>query len=150
MKKTTTAQSNFDLWTLIGRLNHLIVQLRQKELNPYQIPVRQLYVLRTIRDLGSNATLSEVARRVERETHVISKQAIRMEKDGLINRTKNTPKSNLLKLELTEKGLEMAQMSVHSKGLDALFSSMSEEERRQFESILTKILIQADAARSHS
>jgi hypothetical protein len=41
-------------------------------------------------------------------------------------------------------------MSVHSKGLDALFSSMSEEERRQFESILTKILIQADAARSHS
>jgi DNA-binding MarR family transcriptional regulator len=150
MKKTTTAQSNFDLWTLIGRLNHLIVQLRQKELSPYQIPVRQLYVLRTIRDLGSNATLSEVARMVERETHVISKQAIRMEKDGLIKRTKNTPKSNLLKLELTEKGLEMAQMSVHSKGLDALFSSMSEEERRQFESILTKILIQADAARSHS
>jgi DNA-binding MarR family transcriptional regulator len=71
-----------------------------------------------------------------------------MEKDGLIKRTKNTPKSNLLKLELTEKGLEMAQMSVRSKGLDALFSSLSEEERRQFESILNKVLIQADAARS--
>jgi DNA-binding MarR family transcriptional regulator len=148
MKKTTLAQSNFDLWTLIGRLNHTIVQLRQKELSPYQIPVRQLYVLRTIRALGANATLSEVARQVERETHVISKQAIRMEKDGLIKRTKNTPKSNLLKLELTEKGLEMAQMSVRSKGLDALFSSLSEEERRQFESILNKVLIQADAARS--
>jgi DNA-binding MarR family transcriptional regulator len=148
MKKTTLAQSNFDLWTLIGRLNHTIVQLRRKELSPYQIPVRQLYVLRTIRALGANATLSEVARQVERETHVISKQAIRMEKDGLIKRTKNTPKSNLLKLELTEKGLEMAQMSVRSKGLDALFSSLSEEERRQFESILNKVLIQADAARS--
>jgi len=48
--------------------------------------------------LGPKATLSEVARQVERETHVISKQAIRMEKDGLIKRTKNTPKSNLLKL----------------------------------------------------
>jgi len=105
MKKTTLAQSNFDLWTLIGRLNHTIVQLRRKELSPYQIPVRQLYVLRTIRALGANATLSEVARQVERETHVISKQAIRMEKDGLIKRTKNTPKSNLFKVGINRKGL---------------------------------------------
>jgi len=135
---------------LTGRLNHTIVQLRQKELSPYQIPVRQLYVLRTIRALGANAALSKVAGQVERETHVISKQAIRMEKDGLIKRTKNTPKSNLLKLELTEKGLEMAQMSVHSKAFDAVFSSLSEEERRRFESILNKVLIQADAARSRS
>ena len=147
MKKTTLAQSNFDLWTLIGRLNHTIVQLRQKELSPYQIPVRQLYVLRTIRALGANATLSEVARQVERETHVISKQAIRMEKDGLIKRIKNTPKSNLLKLELTEKGLEMAQMSVESKSLKTLFSTLSGEERRQFESILKKILTRADSTR---
>jgi DNA-binding MarR family transcriptional regulator len=93
--------------------------------------VRRLYVLSTIRAIGANAALSEVARQVERETHVISKPAVRMEKDRLIKRTKNTFKSNLLKLELTEKGLEMAQMSVHSKGLDALFSSLSEEERRR-------------------
>ena len=124
MKKKTLAQSNFDLWTLIGRLNHDIVQLRQKELSPYKIPVRQLFVLRTIRALGPGATLSAVAKQVERETHVISKQAIRMEKDGLIKRTKNTPKSNILHLELTEKGLEMAQMSVQSKSLDAVFSSL--------------------------
>jgi len=71
-----------------------------------------------------------------------------MEKDGLIKRTKNTPKSNPLKLELTEKGLEMAVLSVHSKGLASLFSTLSEEERRQFESILNKVLIRADAARS--
>ena len=148
MKKTTLSQSNFDLWTLIGRLNHTIVQLRQKELSPYKIPVRQLFVLRTIRSLGSKATLSEVAKQVERETHVISKQAIRMEKDGLIKRIKNTPKSNLLKLELTEKGLEMAQMSVESKSLKTLFSTLSGEERGQFESILKKILTQADSNRN--
>ena len=130
-EKTTLAQSNFDLWTLIGRLNHLIVHLPQKELSPYQIPVCRLYILPTKRTLGENAALSEVARQVERETHVISKPAVRMEKDRLIKRTKNTFKSNLLKLELTEKGLEMALMSVHSKGLDALFSSLSEEERRR-------------------
>ena len=143
MNKVTLTKANFDLWTLIGRTNHTIVSLRQKELSRYHIPVRQLYVLRTIRDHGSKATLSEVATIVERETHVISKQAIRMEKDGLITRTKNTPKSNLLELELTEKGLEMAKMSGQGKALDILFSSLSEEERLQIESILNKILIQA-------
>ena len=81
MKKTTLAQSNFDIWTLIGSVNHTIVLLRQKELSKYHIPVRQLYVLRTVQALGSNATLSEVARQVEREDHVISKQAVRMEED---------------------------------------------------------------------
>jgi DNA-binding MarR family transcriptional regulator len=146
--QSVLAQSNFDLWKLIGRLNHTIVQLRWKELSPYQIPVCQLYILPTKRTLGENAALSEVARQVERETHVISKPAVRMEKDGLIKRTKNTPKSNLFKLELTEKGLEMALMSVHSKGLASLFSTLSEEERRHFESILNKVLIRADAARS--
>jgi len=39
-------------------------------------------------------------------------------------------------------------MSVQSKSLDAVFSSLSEEERRRFESILNKILIRADAARN--
>ena len=145
MKKTTLAKSNFELWTLIGRVNHTILQLRQQELSSYKIPVRQLYVLRIIRALGENATLSEVAKQVERETHVISKQAIRMEKDGLIKRTKNTPKSNILHLELTEKGLGMAKMSLESKSLKKLFSSLSAEERRQIESILNKILIQGNA-----
>jgi len=147
MKKKTITQSNFDLWTSVGRLNHTIVQLRQKELRKYHIPVRQLYVLRTIRSLGPDANLTEVAKQVERETHVISKQAVRMEKDGLIKRIKNTPKSNILKFELTQKGLEMAQMSVQSKSLEMLFSSISLEERSQIESILNKILIQADMMR---
>jgi DNA-binding MarR family transcriptional regulator len=144
MNKTTLAQSNFDIWTLIGSVNHTIVSLRQKELSKYHIPVRQLYVLRTVQALGSNATLSEVARQVEREDHVISKQAVRMEEDGLIKRIKNTNKSNVLKLELTDKGLEMAKMSVESKSLKKLFSSLSPEERSQIESILKKILVQAD------
>jgi DNA-binding MarR family transcriptional regulator len=143
MNKTTLARSNFDLWTLIGRVNHTIVQLRQKELGPYNIPVRQLFVLRIIRDLGSKATLSEVSKHVERESHVISKQAIRMEKDGLIKRTKNTPKSNILELELTKKGLDMANISEKSEELEALFSTLSDEERLQIESILNKVLIQA-------
>jgi DNA-binding MarR family transcriptional regulator len=77
---------------------------------------------------------------VEREDHVISKQAVSMEKDGLIRRVKNTPKKNLLKLELTEKGFDVIKIARQSKSMDTIFSFMSEADRRKMESMLNAIL----------
>jgi len=98
MKKINSTETSFELWRLIGRVNHVILLRRQRELKQHHIPVRQLHVLVTIRDLGPMATLSAVAQRVERELNVISMQTAIMEKDGLIKRIRNTPKSNLLKI----------------------------------------------------
>jgi len=144
MKTKTLSESNFELWTLIGRLNHIIVLHRQKELSLYKMPLRQLHVLRTIKALGPKATLSEVAKQVERELNVISRQAVRMEKDGLINRIKDTPKSNQLRFELTDKGLHMAQVSGQSQSLDVIFSSLSNTEHQQMAKMLKKALKQAN------
>jgi DNA-binding MarR family transcriptional regulator len=89
------------------------------------------------------ATLSEVAKRVEREMNVISMQTSIMEKDGLITRIKNTPKSNLLTLELTDKGREIINKSRKSKSIEDIFSSLSTEECQQLESTLNKVLTKA-------
>jgi DNA-binding MarR family transcriptional regulator len=63
-----------------------------------------------------------------------------MEKEGLIKRIKNTPKSNLLTLELTEKGLDLAETSRYSKSIDAILSCLTKEDRRQMELSLNKIV----------
>jgi DNA-binding MarR family transcriptional regulator len=63
-----------------------------------------------------------------------------MEKDGLITRTKIKPKSNLLKLELTKKGIDIVNASKESKAIDEIFSSLSSEERQKLESILNKLI----------
>jgi DNA-binding MarR family transcriptional regulator len=141
MGTTSLSESYFDLWLLIGKVNHLIMLIRQRELNQYHIPVQQTHVLRTIKALGENATLAELAKEVEREIHVISRQAVSMEKEGLIKRVKKSPKSKLLILELTEKGLEMARVSRQSEAIDAIFSSLSAEQRQQLESILNAISV---------
>ena len=143
MKKINSSETSFELWRLIGRVNHLILLRRQRELKQHHIPVRQLHVLVTIRDLGPMATLSAVAQRVERELNVISMQTAIMEKDGLIKRIRNTPKSNLLKLELTEKGLGIIKSSRQSKSIEAIFSSLSGAECQELESILNKVLVKA-------
>jgi DNA-binding MarR family transcriptional regulator len=81
---------------------------------------------------------------VEREIHVISRQAVGMEKEGLIKRVKKSPKSKLLRLELTEKGQEMAKVSRQSEVINTIFSSLSAEQRDQLESILTVISARAE------
>ena len=141
MNKLTLAQSNFDLWILLGETTHSISLERRRELNQYGIPVRQWDVLHTIQDLGPKATLAEVAKQVRRKVHVISEQTVKMEKDGLIRRIKNTPKSKLFKLELTDKGIGIIKIGKNSKTIDTIFSFLSDEERQQMESTLRRLLI---------
>jgi DNA-binding MarR family transcriptional regulator len=131
LKKQTLSEKNFELWLSFGKAHHLIELARQRELNQYHIPHRQTHVLRTIKALGSNATLAAVAKEVDRQPHVISKQTINMEKDGLIVRLRATPKSSLLRLELTEKGLQMINAASKSKSFDGIFSFLTEQEHQQ-------------------
>jgi DNA-binding MarR family transcriptional regulator len=142
MKKLYSSESNFVLWGLIGEVSHSILLTRQKELSQYQIPVRQYELLRAIQELGSKATLTQIAKQVQREIHVVSRQTVSLEKDGLITRTQSTHKSTLLTLEITEKGNDIIKTARHSKSINAIFSFLSTEERQQMESTLYRILVE--------
>ena len=142
MKKQTLSESNFDLWLLLGEVSHSIVLARKRELGPYDPSVRQLQILRAIQALGSEATLSQVAQKLQREVHVISRHTIIMEKDGLIRRIQDTPKSRLLRIELTDKGREMLDISKDSKILDTAWSFLSQDERKEVHEVLNRMLMQ--------
>ena len=140
MKETSLSKSNFALWLLIGKANHLLLLKRRRELVEYEIPPGQLHILRAISVLSPKATIAGVANELERGIHVISRQTVSMEKYGLIKRFKATPRSNLLKLELTGKGLDLVKIGLQSKSIDAILSSLTKQERQQIESVL-KIII---------
>ena len=62
MKETSLSESNFDLWLLIGKANHLLLLKRRRELVEYEIPPGQLHILRAISILSPMATISGVAK----------------------------------------------------------------------------------------
>ena len=95
----------------------------------------------TLQSLGPKATISEVAKVMERTVPVTAQHAARMENDGLIKRIKNSSRSNLLRLELTEKSLEMVKLARKSHCIDSILSFLDKDERQQMESELTRILI---------
>lgn len=140
MAEGAPAVTNFDLWLLIAEIHHGVFLVRQRELRPFGIAPQQLQILRTIQDLGADARLFEIAKRAERKLDVISRQSAIMEYDGLIKRTKDKPKSRLLKLELTEKGREMLKISSESKSLDAAWSFLTAKERLSLYSELKQLL----------
>jgi DNA-binding MarR family transcriptional regulator len=115
--------------------------LRQKELSQYNITARQLHILEVIESLGSKATISTVAKAVNRKIDVISRQTMIMEKDGLIERNKEKPKSRLLTFKLTEKSLELLKIAKHSDGMREVLAVLNMGERKRLELILNRLSI---------
>jgi len=137
MTKSILSETNFEL--LVSRVAHSLTLIKQKELAKYHIAPRQHYVLHIINALGDKATAPEVARIVHREVNVIARLVVNLENDGFIKRVKNKPKSNLLSLKLTKKGMDLIKINPMSPSVDRVLSTLSREEYEQMDSTLMKI-----------
>lgn len=129
---------------LIGRTRHLMLNARQKELSPYHLSSRQAYILFLLYHLGQRATLATLAKDGDREINTISLQMTTLEKDGLVKKIREVPKSRLLRFELTEKGLDIYNKSKNRKVDKAIMLALSKEEREQLISLLKKIISKAE------
>jgi DNA-binding MarR family transcriptional regulator len=127
-------------WLLIGRAREFMVKAREQELVPYQISHRQAYVADIIYNLGHKATLTELAKHVDRGVNTLSYLMTRMERDGLIKKVREKPKSTLLKLELTRKGVLAYKNSEKRESIHKIMSVLSEKERQQLISMMQKLM----------
>ena len=143
MDEITASNSSLYARLLLGRARHLMVKARQKELNPYHISPQQANVLYILCNLGHKATLSELAKHTDRENNTLSTQMSRMERDGIVKKVRETPKSTLLYFELTDKGIDTYNFVKKMKTIKDIMSVLSEEERQEFISILQKIINEA-------
>ena len=144
MKINTAVSKSIDadqLWLLLGKIHHKRMLVRQRELSPYNITTRELRLLSIIQELRSKATLSAIAGKVERAVTVICGQTMDMEKYGLIKRVKDNPRSRLLRMELTKKGLDSIKINRKAKAMEEIMSVLNAEERRQLHSLFDKLLI---------
>jgi DNA-binding MarR family transcriptional regulator len=141
MEEETSYDLDLKVWTLIGDLHHKMFWLRQKELSQYNITARQLLVLRVIESLGAKATISTIAKAVDRKIDVISRQTSMLEKDGFIKRTKDKPRSRVLTFKLNEKSLGLLKIAKQSEGMSEVLSVLTREERQQLDVVLNRLSI---------
>jgi len=71
-----------------------------------------------------------------REPHSVSGILMRMEKQGLLKRTKNMERKNLIRITLTAKGESALKQAMKKEGVKHVLSKLSEEQRRQLKQSL--------------
>lgn len=130
----------YSTWILLGQTRHVAYRTRDQELRPYGIGPRQGALLHIIHVLGNRATPSEIARTACLEDHTISANINTLVKNGLVRRVSDLRRRNMVRVELTEKGLEAFERSMRLESVRGIMSCLSGEEREQFRALLNRIL----------
>ncbi len=101
-EKVAPADLDFELWVALFRARDAIYRLRQKELSQYNLTAEQSVVLYTLHELGDNATPAALARRIFRKSQSVSEMLERMRRDGLITKTKDLERRNMVRVRLAQ------------------------------------------------
>jgi DNA-binding MarR family transcriptional regulator len=133
------ADEHYDLWVLLSQARDALYKARRKELNKYNINPRQSAVLFIIQAIGDNATATEIARYLFRETNTTYELLLRMEKEKLIKGIKSRNKAGRVSYKLTPKGLKAYNHSLERESIREIISSLTREDRAQLKSHLRKL-----------
>jgi DNA-binding MarR family transcriptional regulator len=130
---------DYNLWVLLHQTTDAVIKARQKELDQFGISFIEVGVLVVIQAIGEKATPAEISRRILREPHTVSALLNRMEKRGLLRKTQDLDRKNMVRVSITEKGRQAYDKSTRRKSIYNIISSLSEEERQQLRSCLEKL-----------
>jgi len=139
MKETKGVEQNYRLYVLLDQANVTILNALEDELRQYRISAMQASVLFITKAIGKDATPAEIARWLIRKPHTVSGLLARMERSGLVKKTKNFAKKNLIRVTLTAKGEKAYNQSLKRVSLRRIMSCLSENERKQLGISLEKL-----------
>ncbi len=137
--KDFTEDKDYELWVLLAQAREAMYKARQRELRRFNLSPRQSAVLFIIRAIGDKVTPAEISRWLLRESHSVSEIIGRMEKQGLLKKVRDLDRKNLVRIELTEKGSEAYNQAIKRDSIHTIMSVLSDEERRQFSTMLKTI-----------
>ena len=143
MQNLVSNDPDYRLWTLLNRVRDAIYKAREYELGPLGISPVQAAVLFVVQALGRPATPAEISRLLLRETNSVSGLLNRMEKEGLLRKTEDPERKNLVRITVTEKGQKAYYASSKRESIHGIFSSLSEEQWEQQTACLDELLARA-------
>ncbi|MFC1867278.1 MarR family winged helix-turn-helix transcriptional regulator [Thermodesulfobacteriota bacterium] len=136
MVKSIIKNEDYRLWVLMRLTRDAMAKSREKELRRYGISSRESAVLFIIQAVGDKPTPAEISRWMFREQHSVSTLLNRMEKKGLIKKTKDLDRKNMVRVSLTDKGRQTFDKSSQTESIHRLLSVLSKKEYKQLFSIL--------------
>jgi DNA-binding MarR family transcriptional regulator len=139
MKDFPSVDEDYKLWVLLNQAADTTLRARQKELDRYGISSAEAALLFAVQAIGERATPAEITRWLLREPHTVTELLNRMEKGGLVKKSKDLERKNLVRVSITEKGRQAYEQSTKRKSIHKVISSLSQQERQQLRLYLEKL-----------
>jgi DNA-binding MarR family transcriptional regulator len=138
-KETNVLEQEFKLGMILEQAQAAFFASKEKELAQYGTSPMKVAVLFIVQKIGREATPAEISRWLVRRSHTVSGLLDRMEKDGLVTKSKNLPKRNLVRVTLTEKGKRVLRQSLKRDSEKKIFASLTQKDKAQLYTLLEKI-----------
>jgi DNA-binding MarR family transcriptional regulator len=139
MEISQNGEKEYDIWVLLSIVYHMIAKLRRLELSKHNVLPVQAYILFILHALGDEASPTEISRYAYEHKSAISDILIRMEKQGLVTKTKKIIGKGRVTVKLTDKGREALHLSSERAFLQKVMSGITPETIEQLESCLELI-----------
>ena len=143
MRNSLFGDKDFTLWVLLRQAKDTVFKATEKELSRYGISPEEAGVLSIVQALGNQAIPAEISRWLLREPHTVSGILSRMEKKGLVRKTKDLDRKNLVRVTLTEKGQQAYDLSIRREFIEDMLSCLTEEQCQQLRSSLEALRYKA-------
>ncbi len=118
METNPTRDRDYQLWGLLNQASHAMERAREDELRPFGLSMMHAGVLYIVKVSKDPVTPAHISRVLFREPHTaVAALLNRMEKQGLLRKTKDLERKNLIRVTLTERGEEAYRQSREMKSL---------------------------------
>ena len=141
MKESVISDPYLDLLVLLDAATRDVLKVRKTELEQSGLTYIQVRLLYLLLEMGEGVKITDISAMLSRKPHSISELITRMESSGLIKKTRVPPGRTTL-VTITKKGRDL-YAGVSRKSLEILFTTLDEDERRQFDGYLKRIRAKA-------
>jgi len=143
MQDLTNVDEDYKLWVLLRQVRDTIFAAREVELRPYGTSPMHAAVLFVMQAIGSEAMPAEIARWLLRSPNTVSDLLDRMERAGLVARTRDPDRKNVTRVTITDKGRQTYSDSMKLESVHRIMSCLSKDERQQLRSYLERLRTEA-------
>ena len=126
----------YKLFILLNQTSDALRKLRQRDLEVSEITMEQAATLICVKNLGKEATSSELSKWLFREPNTITSLVNGLEKRGLIRREVSQENKTIKKLILTEEGEKCLEQTSDLEFLYNSILKLTPKKQEQLKSIL--------------
>jgi DNA-binding MarR family transcriptional regulator len=132
------------LHALFDSTREMIQKAVKLELAQYHISQPQVKVMHMLAQSDGGLTLNQLSDQAVRELNSVTTLVSRMQTKGLVRKVKR-PGNSKTYVTLTDKGTDIYDNTVTERAICLIFDALSDEEKKQLTSLLSKLQIKARA-----